>query len=153
MGAKFIKLMLILACMTGIFCFSSDNGVQSSKKSDQIISYVVSAFHKDSSSFFQQRLFLKTCVVFVRKGAHFLIYLVLGTLLISFLSEFSISERNLLLLSIFFCFLYACSDELHQLFVPGRCGKMLDVFIDTIGASVGVVGYYILRYRHRKQIQ
>lgn len=30
--------------------------------------------------------------------------------------------------------IYAASDELHQLFVPGRCAKVTDVFIDSAGA-------------------
>ncbi len=30
-------------------------------------------------------------------------------------------------------FLYACSDELHQLFVPGRTGRFSDVLVDAAG--------------------
>jgi VanZ family protein len=29
---------------------------------------------------------------------------------------------------------YACTDEFHQLFVPGRAGLITDVLIDSIGA-------------------
>ena len=35
--------------------------------------------------------------------------------------------------------LYAVSDELHQVFVPGRLGSPLDVAIDTVGVAVGVL--------------
>ncbi|CAN5670045.1 VanZ family protein [soil metagenome] len=35
--------------------------------------------------------------------------------------------------------LYAVSDELHQVFVPGRLGSPLDVVIDTVGVAVGVL--------------
>ncbi len=35
--------------------------------------------------------------------------------------------------------LYAVSDELHQMFVPGRLGSPLDVVIDTVGVAVGVL--------------
>ena len=35
--------------------------------------------------------------------------------------------------------LYAGTDELHQSFVPGRDGAVLDVFIDTCGAAVGLI--------------
>ena len=38
-----------------------------------------------------------------------------------------------------FCFLYACTDELHQYFVPGRACRFKDVMIDTAGAFTGIV--------------
>ena len=34
--------------------------------------------------------------------------------------------------------LYASTDEIHQLFVPGRSGMVRDVFIDSIGGIIGV---------------
>jgi VanZ family protein len=36
------------------------------------------------------------------------------------------------------CFLYAISDEFHQSFVSSRFASPWDVFIDTVGAAVGV---------------
>jgi VanZ family protein len=35
--------------------------------------------------------------------------------------------------------LYAVSDEVHQVFVPGRAGSPLDVAIDAVGVALGVV--------------
>jgi VanZ family protein len=34
---------------------------------------------------------------------------------------------------------YAISDEVHQVFVPGRAGSVLDVGIDAVGVALGVV--------------
>jgi VanZ family protein len=34
--------------------------------------------------------------------------------------------------------LYAGSDEIHQLFVPGRTSRLEDVLIDTLAALAGV---------------
>lgn len=42
-------------------------------------------------------------------------------------------------LCLFYSFLYALTDELHQRFVPGRSGELRDVFIDTSGAFTGLV--------------
>ena len=45
------------------------------------------------------------------------------------------------------CCLYAASDELHQLFIPGRSGEVRDVLIDTSGGAVGAmiyIGIYML---------
>jgi VanZ like family len=33
---------------------------------------------------------------------------------------------------------YAVTDEIHQMFVPGRLGSPLDVAIDAAGAAVGI---------------
>ena len=40
-------------------------------------------------------------------------------------------------MSITLSFLYACTDEIHQIFVPGRSAQFRDVLIDTLGASFG----------------
>ena len=57
---------------------------------------------------------------------------------------------KVVLLAVFFAFLYACSDEVHQLFVVGRAGQVKDVFIDTFGSFLGVLLYsFIYRFRRR----
>ena len=38
-----------------------------------------------------------------------------------------------------FVAVYAASDEIHQLFVPHREGKISDVIIDTTGAAIGLL--------------
>ena len=46
-------------------------------------------------------------------------------------------ESKYLFLAILASALYACTDEFHQLFVPGRTGQIFDVFVDTLGATFG----------------
>ena len=45
--------------------------------------------------------------------------------------------------------LYGASDELHQMFVPGRFATLSDLVSDTIGAVAGVVSVYF--YYRKKQ--
>jgi VanZ family protein len=33
---------------------------------------------------------------------------------------------------------YAASDEVHQRFVPGRHGSVMDVLIDAVGVAIGI---------------
>ena len=41
-------------------------------------------------------------------------------------------------LAFLICVLYAISDEIHQLFVPGRAGQVRDVLIDSSGSFLGI---------------
>ena len=143
MKKKVIKGLIVVLCMLSIFLFSTDNSSESTRKSNQVILGITNLFHKDLSNKEKEKI-IDMFFVPIRKMAHFGIYLVLGISLISFLREFSIPILKLLLLSIFLAFLYACSDEIHQLFVPGRSGQFSDVLLDTLGASVGIFIYYLL---------
>jgi VanZ family protein len=47
-------------------------------------------------------------------------------------------------------FLYAASDEFHQLFVPTRTAHVTDVFIDTAGGAAGLLAFWLIgRWRKR----
>ncbi len=45
--------------------------------------------------------------------------------------------------------LYGLSDEIHQLYVPGRMFDILDILADSFGALLFILGYWFLR-RFRK---
>lgn len=148
---KVVKGIIVVLCMIIIFAFSMDNSVASTKKSEGVIIQVSSIFGFNLTEK-QQQYVIDLFFVPVRKFAHFFIYFVLGIALISFLREFSIPIRKLILLSIFLAFLYACSDEFHQLFVSGRSGQFSDVLLDTFGASTGIGIYYLLFRKKLKEI-
>ena len=54
------------------------------------------------------------------------------------------SVKYALAMSIFLSFLYAITDEIHQIFVPGRSAQFRDVLIDTLGASFGATITYLI---------
>jgi VanZ family protein len=68
----------------------------------------------------------------VRKCAHFLEYMILALLVLNVVKLY-FNMKQVIIITIVFVFLYACSDEIHQLFVPGREGAIRDVIIDTCG--------------------
>ena len=48
--------------------------------------------------------------------------------------------------------LYAASDEWHQLYVPGRAGRMSDVLIDSLGIFIGwIVFQVIIKIRQKEE--
>lgn len=46
----------------------------------------------------------------------------------------SLPKMKIGIIALLFTILYAISDEIHQLFIPTREGKVRDVIFDTIGA-------------------
>lgn len=76
----------------------------------------------------------------VRKSAHIIAYFILGILIYRAL-RITIRRwrtRTVASFALLSCSLYAVTDEIHQLFVPGRSGELRDVMIDSIAALVGV---------------
>lgn len=65
----------------------------------------------------------------IRKFAHFTEYFILAAL-------FCWNKPDNRWLCIIFCVLFACSDEFHQLYVSGRSGQIMDIFIDAGGSAV-----------------
>src|SRR2546422_5538450 len=75
----------------------------------------------------------------LRKGAHLTEYAILGALLYRALRR----EAPALAAGI----AYAGTDELHQHFVRGRHGSPVDVAIDAVGVSLGMLAWLRLRER------
>lgn len=117
MVRKIIKIILIVLWCSLIFMFSNDTGGTSTKKSDGLIVRTVEKVIKRSLSSEEKDKVLRYFVVPVRKSAHLFIYFILGILIISLLREYRDINMKVVLLAVFFAFLYACSDEVHQLFV------------------------------------
>lgn len=77
-----------------------------------------------------------------RKAGHIFEYLVL---LLLFNRSF---KNKKTLLSFILTFLYAISDEVHQIFVPLRSASPIDVLVDCIGIILGLL--YLKRRASRK---
>ena len=146
---KVIKFTLVICCMLIIFMFSSDSGTASRKKSDSVIINLVEVISNKKVNNKDRDKYIEKYVFPVRKCAHFTIYLILGILDISLLSEYRILNFKTVLYTLLIVFLYACSDEFHQLFVSGRSSEIGDVLIDSSGGFIGSYLYYLFR-RKRK---
>ena len=140
---KIIKLILVILWMLLIFSFSNQKAEDSSKLSDGIIVKVANVFVDKALSKEKQEEILEKYTTIVRKTAHFVIYLILGILVINLFIEYDI--KHLILISLLVCILYSVSDEFHQLFIDGRSGEIRDILIDTIGSLVGIIIYKITK--------
>ena len=66
---------------------------------------------------------------------HIAEYLVLGFIVFPYLSR----RGGTLFLAVLFSAMYGVSDEIHQLFVPGRFFSVADIASDCVGSAVGTL--------------
>jgi len=74
---------------------------------------------------------------------HFLIYAILAYFIARALKNTysGISPAKTIVFALTFAFFYAITDELHQMFVPGRYPSGMDLWIDGIGGLTGSIIY------------
>ena len=123
-----------------IYYFSSMPATSSADVSDGLISKAVDVMSNFTNeigitSYNDQTIaniktFLDTPV---RKLAHFTLYFILEVLVINALLISGI-KKKVIIYSLLICLLYAISDEIHQIFIPGRAGMVIDVLIDLSGS-------------------
>ena len=137
---QILFFILSIACMVMIFRFSCEDSDKSTDTSGNVTDYVVEytvSDYEELSPAEQSSIYAKIDHI-VRKTAHFTIFTALG-----FLTSCAAGKRKLLSRSsavvLAICFMYACSDEIHQYFVPGRACRPLDVLIDTSGSLTGIL--------------
>ena len=135
---KIIYWSLLIIWMIVIYLMSSQPATISDSQSIGVL-YLFSKLGININSIFGD---LANFVV--RKCAHFIEYMILALLTFN-LVKLYFNIKQVVILTIVFVFLYACSDEIHQLFVLGREGAIRDVIIDTCGGIVLVLiklGFY-----------
>ena len=137
---RIILLILLLGTFSIIFGFSSQDGEKSESISKKITEEIVKRIPQIQEKEQDEReLITQRTEKVIRKLAHFSIYTVVGILLMALISTYQIKERNKTIISIIIGIIYACSDEIHQSFVPERSPMITDVMIDTMGVMLGIL--------------
>ena len=139
---KILLVSLTILWMSVIFIYSNQQDVTSDKLSGSFINNTIVRIYKVFNSDASEKE-IETVLSFwnypVRKVAHFTEYLILGILAFFTLKEFGVKNIYVMFL---LCFLYAYSDEFHQLFVVGRNGNFFDVILDTFGSITGIIIFH-----------
>ncbi|MBR4959906.1 MAG: VanZ family protein [Clostridia bacterium] len=142
-----------LVWMAMIFRFSDQTATESSAVSDATLHFLLRIFRIDNMEEITADTILHQFFTFLlRKSAHLLIFGVLGMLFGGAVCQYPATRLQKIALPMALGILYACIDELHQYFVPGRACQIRDVCIDTVGVLIGilvVLGIEALLRRHR----
>ena len=131
---KIFKIILVLIIMITIFMFSNQPASESQALSNGVVYKTKEIINKDCSN--------NKCMTtygnkIIRKVAHFTLYFILGITVYLLLKEYKL--KRIILYTILFCLIYAISDEIHQIFIPGRAFQVLDITIDTIGSIIAIL--------------
>lgn len=143
---QIIYVLIVVYILITIFCFSNEVADKSSSTSAKVIEGTIRLVEPKIT---QEKLILKISILqpIFRKCAHFMLYASLGFFTYNFVRTI---KKNIvknkentisvyIILSQIFCTTYAITDEIHQMFIPGRSGEIRDVLIDSIGALTGIL--------------
>lgn len=137
MNKKSKYIILTIIWMGFIFCMSNQpaniskelsQNIEKLLNSTPIIGNILSDILNSANSQF-----------IVRKSAHIILFCFLSILCFVVIYELKRNVKISTLASFSITFIYACMDEIHQLFIPGRSGKINDVLIDSIGVIMGLI--------------
>ena len=133
----YVSLIIVIALLVLIFCLSHQNGEDSTETSGWFTSLLNFIFPFELTE------------DFVRTMAHFSEFACLSF----FMNNLFVAYKGKLT-PVFACalsFFYAITDEIHQIFVPGRACQFLDMMVDLAGIVSGMIVYSII-YLIIKQI-
>ena len=147
-------LLLILLDAALIFVSSAQDSKASEGHTEKVESVVTDTFFPDYDPEAPTEEYAwigESLTLILRKSAHFLVFGSLGALILLFFLTWHTDLLSAYLTSLFLTLLYAVSDEIHQLFVSGRSGRVTDVLIDLCGALLfTTVIFLIARYRRHE---
>lgn len=139
---RWLYLALMALVMGVIFWFSAQPAAASQGMSDGFLAWLLDGrvpflSWLANSGFFEW--------FNIRKCAHAFVYGTLGVLAALFVGTWRGPGWKLAAYAWLISVLYACSDEWHQAFVPGRSCELRDVLIDAGGALAGVLLIWLVR--------
>lgn len=162
---SYLRLLLslpMLTVMVGIFLFSGQQGEASAGVSNGVGEWLLGILSIEIPPGMSASNVPIIFGLTVRKLAHIFLYFLLGGT--SFLFAATLPIKTVVKagpavsggIALVISLLYACLDEVHQSFVPGRAAQLQDVGVDVIGFCLAVVlcmvaSYIVLLVRAKKQ--
>lgn len=149
-----LSILLISIWLFIIYNFSSMDNANTNGLSKGIIFKVVQFI--TNYNYNDTMNIVNTINTPIRKCAHMFEFCILGIIIYTSILNIKNKYNNkYLFISILLCFIFACFDEYHQLFVSGRTGQFIDVLVDTTGSIIGciiITIIYKLKYKNKENI-
>lgn len=142
---KGIKICLLVVWMGLIFFLSAQVADDSTITTNFVIDILYRIYNGLNLGGLSIMDFTECVFKPVRKLAHFTEFAILGVLMYLCVKEYR--KNKLVLISLLLSTMYAISDEIHQIFVPGRACTLIDICIDTCGALIGILLVHLILKR------
>lgn len=130
-----VSWLFVLIWMIVIFMFSAQDSTESLALSNDVSDtvYVIVDETFPNADVTQESVAITT-----RNIAHFVLYFVLGALVLNALNVHGLKWPKGAIYAVLFSVLYSLTDEWHQTFVPGRGFEIKDLIIDFSGTVIGI---------------
>ena len=125
---RIILAILIIIWAVVVFYFSNQESDDSSEFS-----------FKFTSLFIKNEELTEIIEPYFRKIAHFIEYMIGGSLFTLLFITYDLKDEKVIFNSISLGIWYAALDEIHQSMVPGRAGRIVDVYLDSLGIATGCI--------------
>ena len=132
-----ILIALIISVMIIIFALSAQDSADSGNASGGFTEALLALFGMSREEMGEEAFLAAES--FIRSAAHFSEYALLAFLAMLLLATYKLGGARSLVLSVAFAAVYAVTDEIHQIFVPGRAAQISDWLVDTGGALCGAL--------------
>jgi VanZ family protein len=136
-----VIIAALLVCIIGMTrFFSGQNGSQSHQESKSVVDHIARYLIDNDIPVNRNDVFWTTSAdKIIRKIAHFIMFMMVGTLLSILLNIFIKKIWLTFPISLVISIILAYLDEYRQQFVIGRTPEWGDVRIDSYGAVVGII--------------
>ena len=144
---RVVGLALTVFLIIFIFLMSAQNAEISKQTSGGVTRFIAGLIYPGFNSLGEQaqNQIISSLQGFVRSAAHFSVFAALCfSNLIFTLTLQKLIPLMRYLSSIIFSIAYAVSDEIHQLFIPGRAFQFSDILVDTLGIILGAAVMYLI---------
>jgi len=146
--------LAVLLCMLAIYILSAQPAVTSNSTSKGIVEYGVETTIKLTKAEItepEKWQIINDINSMGREYMHGVVFLVFGLLMKNAVTQSGGKGIRAIVISLVICIVYAISDEIHQIFVPGRALQLSDLAMDSIGSIIGITVMrfveYILNFR------
>lgn len=141
---KIIRILFLILSIIWygcIFLLTENRNMNSIKTFTQVES-ALKPMQKIDKNFFSQYLLIDNINFVVRVCAHIFIFFIQAILIIHYLYLSNINFNTIVAFTLVVVSLLGLLDEIHQMYVPNRQFRLIDVLKDDIGALLAIIVFY-----------
>ncbi|MEG3070181.1 MAG: VanZ family protein [Peptococcaceae bacterium] len=140
-SVKILTWLLVLLWMLVIFHLSAQPASHSNAQSKDLVARLVETAVKITGvdlELPEKKQLVSRINSTAREYMHGVVFLVLGLLVHRALTNRGLTKAKAAAIALAICLAYGLSDEVHQLFVPGRAFQLSDLAMDGLGSLIGI---------------